>query len=104
MVSSAKESLFYKDYEFPEFKFRFILPYKSGFIDCSYVYWNDDNSIRIYGGNRENLRLGNSNLMESLKNLMPIATNLIDLEKIIKKVIVLHLKFTESFTKNLTIS
>jgi hypothetical protein len=102
MKNSAKESLFYTDYEFLEFKLRFILPYKTGFIDCSYLFWNDDNSIRIYGGNRENFKLGNATLIESLNNLMPIATSLINLKIIITKLIDLHLKFMESFESNLT--
>jgi hypothetical protein len=98
MKSSAKESLFYKDYQYKDFCLRFILSYKNGIINCSDLYWNEDNSIRIYGGFSSYLVEMNSEVKKILKYLSPISTNDTDLKKIILKMISIHISFLELFS------
>lgn len=93
MSSSTKESLFFKDYKFKEFSLRFILSYKNGIIDCSDLYWNEDNSIRIYGGFRSYIREINPEIKNRVEYLLPISTNEFDLNQIIRELIKLHTDF-----------
>ena len=101
MKSSAKESLFYRDYQFKDFCLRFILSYKYGIIDCSDLYWNEDNSIRIYGGFSSYIEELNSEVKNILKYLSPISTNDKDLKNIILKMISIHISFLYLFSSKI---
>lgn len=98
MKSVAKESIFIKDYNYEKFQLRFILPYKDGIIDCSDLYWDEDNSIRIYGGFRMYIQEINPDIKKHIKYLSPIAISSETLKEIIKDLIHLHQDFIDCFS------
>lgn len=101
LTYSSNEKLFYKDYEINDSSIRFILPFKYGFIDCSYTIWNILKEFRI-GGSFANFSLMIDKAFESkVTYKFPIATSMEDLEFIVKNIIQLHGDFIGYLIKKL---
>ncbi|QPH39444.1 hypothetical protein [Pedobacter endophyticus] len=101
MESVPKESIFFKEYDYKYFRLRFILPYKHGIIDCSELYWNENNSIRIYGGFRSYIREINPDIKNQIQYLSPISTSERDLKVIVQILIELHVDFLNLFSQKI---
>lgn len=94
---SSKEKLFYQDSLINGNSLRYVLPYKYGFIDCSYTIWNDSNDPRIRGSFAKFSQMVDAEFENKVEYKFPIATSLTDLEKILKQVIDLHTDFLKAF-------
>ena len=93
---SSKEKVFYANVMIYGNSLRYILPYKYGFIDCSYTFWNESNNFRIGGSFAEFSLMIDEEFENKVDFKFPIATSLPDLEKILKQVLNLHTDFVKN--------
>ena len=93
---SPREKLFYMDFTISGSSLRYVLPYKYGFIDCSYTIWNDYEGFRFRGSFAKLSKMVDEEFENKVKYKFPIATSLADLQKILIKVINLHKDFIEA--------
>lgn len=99
---STQEKLFYKDYDINGNSVRFILPFKYGFIDCSYTIWNNLKGFRFGGSYADFSKMIDENFENKVAYKFPIATSLDGLEAIIKQVLELHSDFLKYYETNST--
>lgn len=98
---SAREKLFYKDYNYKHLNLRFLLPYKYGFIDCMYAFWNEDNTERVRGSFGTMSNLVDQEFSSKVDYKFPIATCEYELKEIINRLVTLHSDFILKFKEKL---
>lgn len=101
LIYSSREKLFYKDYKYEHINLRYILPYKYGFIDCMYAFWNEDNTERVRGSFGTLSALVDPDFSSKVNHKFPIATCECELKEIIKYLLVLHNDFINKFEEKL---
>tara|TARA_R110000868_G_scaffold409158_1_gene694216 strand:+ start:860 stop:1339 length:480 start_codon:yes stop_codon:yes gene_type:complete len=94
---SGNENCFFKDYEFGDLNMRFLIGYKSGFIDALINFWNEDQTIQLCGGLITYCKYIDEKFSEKVKYRFPISTNQIMAKEIILKVVGLHKDFLYEF-------
>jgi hypothetical protein len=100
---SSQEKLFYQDYEQTGNSIRFILPFKYGFIDCSYTIWNTAKNFRL-GGSFADFSLMIDDMFETkVAYKFPIACSVEELRIILKYTCQLHNDFITQLKTRMTI-
>ena len=94
---SAREKLFYQNYSINGNSIRFVLPFKYGFIDCSYTIWNELKKFRIGGSFADFSVMVDENFESNIEYKFPIATSHEDLAEILNAIIQTHNDFIKEF-------
>ncbi|WP_313377317.1 hypothetical protein [Chishuiella sp.] len=88
----SKEKLFIKDYFIKGFTARLIIGYKNGFIDC--MYWIFKNEVTILNESFRGVSLlQDTEFNDKVLFRFPIATNIDDLQQILKELLSLNNDF-----------
>lgn len=99
---SSQEKLFYQDYEQSGNSIRFVLPFKYGFIDCSYTIWSTAKNFRL-GGSFADFSLMVDGMFENkVAYKFPIACSVEELRLILKEICLLHNDFIVQLKNRIT--
>lgn len=95
----SKERIFLCDFLFKGFVLRFILPYKYGFIDCQYIFWDEKNNVRFKGGFSDWAIKVDADFESKVSYKFPIVTSEDDLLKTLISLLELHSNFITELKK-----
>ncbi|MEX1003203.1 MAG: hypothetical protein WDZ35_13880 [Crocinitomicaceae bacterium] len=96
---ASHDKSFFKDYEFDSFRFRFVLTYKYGFIECFYTFFNG--SDLPFGGRLNDIsEWENKNFRSEAEHNFPIATSKEDLYGILSSLFELHSALLDKIEKH----
>ena len=96
---SSKENLFIKDYSINEINARFILSFKYGFIDCTYAFWTEGFKERLNESLYGIALMLDRDVESKITYKFPIATNMKDLDEIVKEVLEINSEVMEYLSK-----